>query len=110
MLECANTENCRQAKIIAVGSKNIVFDKTAIILHMLEDPGMCLNGFTVQESEKLLFLGVLNLESQILSFKVFLDLRNFPGILNPRFFGKQNENSRVVPILSVFAKILRKAP
>ena len=40
MLECANTENCRQAKIIAVGSKDIVFDKTAIILHMLEDPGM----------------------------------------------------------------------
>ena len=40
MLECANTENCRQAKIIAVGSKNIVFDKTAIILHMLEDPGI----------------------------------------------------------------------
>ena len=42
MLECANTENCRQAKIIAVGSKDIVFDKTAIILHMLEDPGMFL--------------------------------------------------------------------
>ena len=40
MLECANTENCRQAKIIAVASKNIVFDKTAIILHMLEDPGI----------------------------------------------------------------------
>ena len=40
MLECANTENCRQAKIIAVGSKDIVFDKTAIILHMLEDPGI----------------------------------------------------------------------
>ena len=40
MLECANTENCRQAKIIDVGSKDIVFDKTAIVLHMLEDPGI----------------------------------------------------------------------
>ena len=39
MLECANTENCRQAKIIAVGEKT-VFDKTAIIVHMLEDPGI----------------------------------------------------------------------
>ena len=40
MQECANTENCRQAKIIAVGSTDIVFDKTAIIVHMLEDPGI----------------------------------------------------------------------
>ena len=40
MLEYANTENCRQATLAAVGSTNIVFDKTAIIVHMLEDPGI----------------------------------------------------------------------
>ena len=53
--ECANAENSWRAKIIDVGSKNIALDNRAIIVHILEEPGMVVSqncGFPVWFSLK----------------------------------------------------------